>query len=161
MTADVVKLPAMTSIEIQDVLKSTHIARIALNRTPFPQILPLQYSYLHNTVYFHFSRYGQKLDWLRQPVSVCVEIEQVQPRMDQYRFVLMYGTLVPEEDLNRQKEVLNDLASCGEALFSPNFIAVHGIDKEKGWSSLKIAKNVMIMKLSPVSEIIGLKSPYK
>jgi nitroimidazol reductase NimA-like FMN-containing flavoprotein (pyridoxamine 5'-phosphate oxidase superfamily) len=61
---------------IEEILINSNICRIALFDTEFPYIVPLNYGYKDNALYFHSATSGKKLDLIRNNSKVGFEIEQ-------------------------------------------------------------------------------------
>ncbi len=72
---EVVRLPEMTPAEIEDLLASQKICRMALNDEPWPYIIALDYVYSGGEMYFHFADYGRKMDLIMDNPEVSVEID--------------------------------------------------------------------------------------
>jgi len=60
---------------IEEILTKSEICRIAIHDTEYPYIVPLNYGYCDNTLYFHSATTGKKLDLIRINNKVCFEIE--------------------------------------------------------------------------------------
>lgn len=60
---------------IQNILNTSQICRIGLSDTDYPYILPLNYGYSDNALYFHCAPEGRKIDLIRKNNKVCFEIE--------------------------------------------------------------------------------------
>jgi hypothetical protein len=60
---------------IQEILAKSEFCRIAINDDEFPYIVPLNYGYSDNILYFHSAATGKKIDLIRINNKVCFEIE--------------------------------------------------------------------------------------
>jgi uncharacterized protein len=61
---------------IKGILVKERIGRLAtLGRDGFPYITPVNYVYLHEAIYFHCARQGEKLDNLQRDPKVCFEVD--------------------------------------------------------------------------------------
>lgn len=155
----VYKLPKMDEKETQDLLRSGRICRMALNDSPQPYIIPLDYVYLNGKMYFHFANYGKKVDLYNKSPYVCVEVDQYNEDITDYRSVTLMGKLTRVTD-NREKEMaadalLNSISSRGG---QKNVAARHGfncLDRNVLTSDEEI-----LLRLD-VSDYIALKSPGK
>jgi nitroimidazol reductase NimA-like FMN-containing flavoprotein (pyridoxamine 5'-phosphate oxidase superfamily) len=154
----VVKLPLMDSEEIQSLIQSQMLCRIAFRGQQYPYIAPFQYVYLNGALYFHFTDYGRKMKLLEVDDRVCVEIEQLQPDLSEYNFVSLRGTLSVVNDSIERSTVIDQMREMGQRYLSPNFLAAHGIAKENGWSAFTDEKPLVIVKLD-IQRKIGIKSP--
>ena len=61
---------------INAILNNSVICRIALFDDEFPYIIPMNYGYRDNSLYFHCAQEGKKIDLIRKNNKVCFEIEQ-------------------------------------------------------------------------------------
>lgn len=60
---------------IAEVLNRSVVCRIAINDTGSPYIIPLNYGYRDNALYFHSAPAGRKIDLLRREPKVSFEVE--------------------------------------------------------------------------------------
>ena len=120
---------------------------------------PFQYIWMNGSIYFHFTDYGRKMKLLEKDKRVCVEIEQYNSDMSEYRFVVLRGTLKVVTNPQERTIVIRRMAEEGEQKLSPNFLAAHGFKKEERWSAFSPEKPLVIVKLENVAQEIGLKSP--
>jgi uncharacterized protein len=72
---EIVRLPALTDNEVEDLLASEKICRMALNDDPQPYIIALDYLYLDGKLYFHLADYGRKMEMIKRDPHVSVEID--------------------------------------------------------------------------------------
>lgn len=154
----VVKLPLMDSEEIQSLIQSQMLRRIAFRGQQYPYIAPFQYVYLNGALYFHFTDYGRKMKLLEVDDRVCVEIEQLQPDLSEYNFVSLRGTLSVVNDSIERSTVIDQMRETSQRYLSPNFLAAHGMAKGNGWSTFTDEKPRVIVKLD-IQRKIGIKSP--
>ena len=110
-------------------------------------------------LYFHFTKYGRKIELIKKSEPVCVEIEKITPDISGYAFVSLIGNLKIVEDPEERAKAIKKLADQGKRKLSKKFLAAHGFKPEDGWDSLTQNKGLIIVKLVDVSEIVGLKSP--
>jgi nitroimidazol reductase NimA-like FMN-containing flavoprotein (pyridoxamine 5'-phosphate oxidase superfamily) len=148
----------MDSREIQTLIQTQMLCRIAFKGQQYPYIAPFQYVYLNGALYFHFTDYGRKMKMLDADDRVCVEIEQLQPDLSEYNFVSLRGTLSVVTDSLERRTVIDHMREAGQRYLSPNFLAAHGIAKENGWSAFTDEKPLVIIKLN-IQREIGIKSP--
>ena len=62
--------------ELVRLLKSVEVCRIAIHDQPYPYLIPVNFGYHDNALYFHSAAVGKKLDLLKQNPHVCFEVEQ-------------------------------------------------------------------------------------
>ncbi len=101
---------------IEEILSSAEVCRIAMIDDGRPYIVPLNYGYKNNTIYFHSSQLGKKIELLKLNNKVCFEIElhsQIVKRDNpcdwstKYRSVIGYGTIDFIEDPFGKREGLD------------------------------------------------------
>lgn len=81
----------LTPGECADVLRGTHLGRLACARDGQPYVVPIHFSYddERHCVY-GFSSVGQKVDWMRNNPLVCLEVEDISDK-DHWQTVLVFG----------------------------------------------------------------------
>jgi nitroimidazol reductase NimA-like FMN-containing flavoprotein (pyridoxamine 5'-phosphate oxidase superfamily) len=96
--------------ELQDILRKGKYVTIALCRDNEPYIVTLSYGYdaERNTLYFHASGKGLKLDFLRANSLVCATVVEdhgyvMDDCSHNYRTVVFWGEMTILEDLNEKK----------------------------------------------------------
>jgi hypothetical protein len=138
---------------IEDILSGSDVCRIAMIENNRPYIVPLNYGYKNNTLYFHSSELGKKIELLKADNKVCFEIElfsQVTKKENpcdwstKYRSVIGYGTI---EFITGSREKRNGL----------DIIMAHYGKKDKNTYPDSIIEKVMILKLK-IEEITGKQS---
>ncbi len=154
-----IKLPQMKSEEINDLIISQKICRIAINGEDYPYLAPFRYIVKNNVLYFHFTNYGRKMKLLKKEQKVCVQIEQYTPDLSSYRFVSLGGELVKVEESKEYESILKLFSDIGKRDLSTNFLAAHGLSSEEGWEAFAVHKDFILMKLIKESFRFGLKSP--
>ena len=155
----IVKLPKMNEEEIEKIISDQFLCRIAFKGDSYPYIAPFQYVSINGSLYFHFTNYGKKMRLFGNDNRVCVEIEKFEPDLDSYNFVIFRGQLEIVKDPNERGQVISKIVRDGKQKLSMNFLAAHGFKKEEGWDSLQSDKELVIIKLIEINEVIGLKSP--
>ena len=148
----------MTKREIDTLIRSHYLCRIAFRGTEYPYIAPFQYVVINNSLYFHFTDYGNKMRLLDRDNAVCVEIEDLKPDLSEYRFVSLRGKLMIVHDAVEKQAAIHQMVEQGRNNLSPNFLAAHGIHREEGWTALLSNKSSIIVKLE-IKKTIGIKSP--
>lgn len=101
---------------VEEILSKSEVCRIAFMDGDRPYILPLNYGYKDNAIYFHSAPIGKKIDLLKINNKVCFEIEysteiiKHQIPCDwgaKYRSVIGYGTIDFIKDFEQKKEGLD------------------------------------------------------
>ena len=155
-----IKLPNMSKTEVKKLVEDQILCRIAFKGKDAPHIAPFQYAQVNGQLYFHFTNYGKKIGLLEEGSPVCVEIEQYNPNLSEYRFVVLTGKLKIVVDTQERSLAVERMVNTAKKKgLSENFLAAHGFPKEMGWDSLKASAPITIVKLDPVTEITGLRSP--
>jgi hypothetical protein len=154
-----VRLPKMEMHQIEAVIQEQFICRVAFKDEPFPYVAPFQYVVIDGTLYLHLTDYGRKMRLLERDNRVCVEIETYAPDLSRYSFVVMRGRLLFVEDPEERTRVVKRLSQEGAKKLSDNFLAVHGLRREEGWSSLPRKQPLRVARLE-ADEVRGLMSPY-
>jgi len=61
---------------IMEIVSNSLICRLGIFDDEYPYIVPLNYGYYNNALYFHCASEGKKIELLRKNNKVCFEIEQ-------------------------------------------------------------------------------------
>ena len=149
----------MNKNEIDKAISQQFLCRIAFSGKDGPYIAPFQYVFMDNHLYFHFTDYGNKIEFLKEGKQVCVEIENYKPDFSEYSFVILKGTLKIVQDREERKIAIEKISEIGKAKLSPHFLYAHGFDSKDGWSTLNAEKEILIVKLDKITSQKGLKSP--
>jgi uncharacterized protein len=101
---------------IEDILSKSEICRIALIDNGRPYIVPLNFGYLNNKLYFHSALTGKKIELLKQNNKVCFEIEYGAEIIktdlsckwsSKYRSIIGYGKIEIISDNQKKKHGLD------------------------------------------------------
>jgi uncharacterized protein len=101
---------------IEDILSNSEVCRIALIDNDKPYIVPLNYGYKNNAIYFHSSPHGKKIELLKTNNKVCFEIELFTEIIKneipcswgaKYRSIIGYGTIEFLTDPDKKREGLD------------------------------------------------------
>lgn len=154
---EVYKLPTMSKREVDRLLQSCRICRMAFNDSPQPYIIPLDYVYVNGKMYFHFANYGRKVELLKKDSHVSVEVDRFNSDMTEYESVTLMGTLVnvidPAEKKMASEALLDMIESRGG---KKNVAARHGYERlDLGTLS---SESSMVLRLD-VIDYVALKSP--
>lgn len=79
----------MTGEECIELLEASRLARLACARENQPYLIPIQYAYEQGYLY-SFSMEGQKIDWMRENPSVCLQVDHFSEHRE-WRSVIVYG----------------------------------------------------------------------
>jgi hypothetical protein len=91
-------LPDMSRREIEELLRKQLLCRISFNDQPYPYVLPMEYYYSGDVMYFHFTTTGKKMDLLARDPNVTVEIDWYDSTLTDYKSVILRGKLVRVEN---------------------------------------------------------------
>ncbi|MCP3967381.1 MAG: pyridoxamine 5'-phosphate oxidase family protein [Lentisphaerae bacterium] len=141
-------------IELDDVLSSAKICRVAMMDGDKPYIIPFNYGYKDKSIYIHCALQGKKLDLLNNHHHVCFEVEdsvkvikekELGRCSTRYRSIIGYGDVeIIMDDHERMNEALKILMG------------------QHDWGSpvdygLESVKRLVILKLK-ITEMTGKRS---
>jgi uncharacterized protein len=148
---DEIKDPA----EIESVIKAAQVCRLAMAEGNIPYLVPMNFGYQDNCLYFHCAREGKKLDILRQNNNVCFEVDiedqivkapgNICSWSSKYRSVIGYG----------KASILNEWQEKAAAL---NIIIRHYGATQHDFSEKEV-EMLSIIKIE-ISSLTGKKSGY-
>lgn len=79
----------MTSAEIENVLQSQSICRLACNDKKFPHLIPISYFYDGKYIYCQ-SQYGKKIELMQKDPNVTILVDII-GSMNNYKSVIVNG----------------------------------------------------------------------
>ena len=103
---------------IEEILSKSLICRIAISDADYPYIVPMNYGYSDNALYFHCATEGRKIDLIRKNNRVGFEIEDdyeiVKSDISckwttKYRSIIGYGDIEIISDHEEKKQGLDIL----------------------------------------------------
>jgi len=147
----------MSNRETETLLECCRICRMALNDTPQPYIIPLDYVYVRGKLYFHFANYGRKVELFRKDHHVSVEADRFNADITEYESVTLMGTLAEVTDPAEKRMASAALMdSIGSRDGKSSAAARHG------YSDLDLdilsSKGSLVLRLD-VTDFVALKSP--
>lgn len=154
--SEVYRLPSMTDEEIDTLLRSQRICRMALNDRPQPYIIPLDYVYIDHRMYFHFANYGKKIRLFENDPHVSVEVDKYNEDVSKYCSVTLMGRLVKVTDPGEKKKVSEALLNRIEVKGAPNVAARHGYEK---LSDQTLSSAGSLLFRLDTDQCVALKSP--
>lgn len=128
---------------INEIFSKSIICRLAIFDEQYPYIVPMNYGYNNNSLYFHCALKGKKIDLITKNNKVSFEIEQSHEIVKsdisckwttKYRSIIGFGTIDFITDFNQKKEGLNII------------MQQHGKSDNKYTD--KSIENVLILKLN-------------
>ena len=103
--------------EIESIIQRAQVCRIGLSEDNVPYVVPMNFGYKDNCLYFHCAKAGKKIDVIRQNNKVCFEmdIDQtiVKPEghpcgySTKYRSVIGFGKAFLVDDFEEKAMALN------------------------------------------------------
>ena len=63
--------------KMEALIKNSTVCRLGINNGKTPYIVPLNFGYHDNTLYFHSGPNGKKLELLKSNPNVCFELDRV------------------------------------------------------------------------------------
>jgi uncharacterized protein len=141
--------------EIDSILKQAQVCRLAMVEGNAPYIVPMNFGYQDNCLYFHCAREGKKLDILRQNQEVCFEVDiedqivkapgNICSWSSKYRSVIGFGKALVLENWQEKAAALN--------IITAHYGAAHHDFSEKEVARLSIIK-------IEINSMTGKKSGY-
>lgn len=104
---------------MEAIIKKCQVCHIAMvDNDGLPYVLPFNFGYENNIIYFHSARLGKKIDILTQNPNVCVEFStdyQLRAQNEKvgcsftmnYRSVLVYGKIKFIEEMDEKTNIMN------------------------------------------------------
>ena len=105
---------------INEILTKSEFCRIAINDYEYPYLVPLNYGYCDNALYFHSAAEGKKIELLKKNNKVCFEIEHTAKTIlnetpgkstTKYLTVIGYGEIEIITDTNEKIKGLDIIMS--------------------------------------------------
>jgi uncharacterized protein len=103
--------------EIESIIKQAQVCRIGISEKDIPYIVPMNFGYENNCLYFHSAIEGKMLDMVRKNSSVCFEMDVdcqiVKPQgppcswTAKYRSVIGSGKAIIIENVQEKLKALN------------------------------------------------------
>jgi uncharacterized protein len=138
---------------IEEIINKSQICRIAIHDHEYPYIVPFNYGYHDNTLYFHTAPAGKKIELIKKNNKVCFEIEYSSEVIKhdrackwsaKYRSVIGFGELKIISDFEEKKRGLDII------------MAHYGISEANSYDEKNI-HGLVILKLD-IKEISGKQS---
>jgi nitroimidazol reductase NimA-like FMN-containing flavoprotein (pyridoxamine 5'-phosphate oxidase superfamily) len=107
--------------ELESIIRKCHVCNLAMvDASGLPYVLPMNFGYEDDYIYFHSARTGTKIDILKQNPNVCISfsadhnLEWVNKDVAcswgmKYRSVLAFGEVEFIDDLDQKEEALKIL----------------------------------------------------
>ncbi|MEW6623627.1 MAG: pyridoxamine 5'-phosphate oxidase family protein [Bacillota bacterium] len=129
---------------IEKIIIDAEICRLAMSDGNIPYIVPMNFGYKEDCLYFHCAKEGRKLDIIRKNPIVCFQVDtqneivKAQKPCEwsmKYYSVIGYGKADILEDYQAKKEALNVIMSkyTNEDTFDYKESAINSIAIIKVW----------------------------
>ncbi|MCK5551562.1 MAG: pyridoxamine 5'-phosphate oxidase family protein [Deltaproteobacteria bacterium] len=101
---------------MESILKRAITCRMGLSENNVPYIVPLNFGYKNNFLYFHSAKEGRKIDMIRKNNNICFEIDIDTKLLNaekpckwsmQYYSVIGFGKAFLVEDLEEKRAALD------------------------------------------------------
>lgn len=102
--------------EIESIIKKADVCRLAFSVDNNPYIVPLNFGYKENCLYFHTAKVGKKIDMIKTNNRVCFEMDIDHEVVKagnpcdwnmKYRSVIGYGKAFVLEDIDDKRLALD------------------------------------------------------
>lgn len=102
--------------EIESIIEKATVCRVAFSENDVPYIVPLNFGYKDDCLYFHSASYGKKIDIIKQNNQVCFEVDVDQEVVKsetpcnwemKYRSVIGFGKASFVDHLEEKRRALN------------------------------------------------------
>jgi nitroimidazol reductase NimA-like FMN-containing flavoprotein (pyridoxamine 5'-phosphate oxidase superfamily) len=105
-----------------NLLKGTHLGRVACVRGSQPYVTPFSFAH-HGSSLYSFANVGKRIEWMRANPLVCVEVEDIVTRSE-WRTVVIFGQYqeLPDTPQFGEARVLaHNLLSATASWWEPSF----------------------------------------
>ncbi len=102
--------------EIESIIEKATVCRVAFSENDVPYIVPLNFGYKDDCLYFHSAADGKKIDIIKQNNQVCFEVDIDQEVVKsetpcnwemKYRSVIGFGKASFVDHLEEKRRALN------------------------------------------------------
>jgi nitroimidazol reductase NimA-like FMN-containing flavoprotein (pyridoxamine 5'-phosphate oxidase superfamily) len=102
--------------EIESIIEKATVCRVAFSENDVPYIVPLNFGYKDDCLYFHSAADGKKIEIIRQNNQVCFEVDTDQEVVKsetpcnwemKYRSVIGFGKASFVDHLEEKRRALN------------------------------------------------------
>jgi nitroimidazol reductase NimA-like FMN-containing flavoprotein (pyridoxamine 5'-phosphate oxidase superfamily) len=113
----------MTREMSTEVLKGSHLGRIACAQDAQPYIVPFFFAY-HDRFIYSFATAGTRVEWMRANPLVCVEVEKIAGRHEWQTVVIFgqYQELPETPEFHQERVFAHDLLARTEIWWEPGYV---------------------------------------
>lgn len=99
-----------------DIITKAQVCYLGMSKGNMPYVIPINFGYCDNTIYFHCALEGEKIDILKINPNVCLvfnidnKLINNVPQDDwsmYYKCVIAYGKIEFIKDINKKQEAIN------------------------------------------------------
>jgi hypothetical protein len=140
---------------MESIIRRASVCRMGLSEDNMPYVVPLNFGYKDNFLYFHSAKEGKKIDMIRKNNHVCFEVD-IEHKLVQgedpcdwsmkYRSVIGFGRASLVEDQEEKRRALD-------------IISEHYAGKQSFEYLQKSVDNLAIIKVT-IESMTGKKSGY-
>ena len=140
--------------EIESIIRKADVCRLGLSDKNIPYIVPLNFGYKENCLYFHTPKVGKKIDMIKGNNRVCFEldIDHEVVRADnpcdwnmKYQSVIGYGRAFLLEDIDEKRQALD--------------VIIEHYSGQTGEYAEKLVDRLAVIKVQ-IESMTGKKSGY-
>ncbi len=156
-----VKIPSMSKEEYDNLIKETHVSRIAFLGGDYPYIAPFMYVFDEDEKFLYFlsTKYGKKIDLINKNPHVAVEIEKYSHDMSQYKFITLQGKITEVKNENEKMDIKAKFVDKIKNKLSNTALAALGYSPDETPQSIMEEERILLWKLVDVEKIVALKNP--
>ena len=113
----------MSSDMCIDLLKRTHLGRLACAQGSQPYVVPISLAYQEKFIYC-FATVGQKIEWMRTNPLVCIEIAEIVSRQEWQTVVIFgrYEELPNIPELQETRLIAHNLLARVAGWWEPGYV---------------------------------------
>jgi nitroimidazol reductase NimA-like FMN-containing flavoprotein (pyridoxamine 5'-phosphate oxidase superfamily) len=111
----------VSRIEMDEIIRESHVCRIALALDNTPYIIPVSFGYDGKSIYLHTAKEGKKIDYIKNNNNICFEFERnVKLFKDTnsackwtftYESIIGYGNIYELELLSQKEDGIKKIMS--------------------------------------------------
>ncbi|MBP2202045.1 nitroimidazol reductase NimA-like FMN-containing flavoprotein (pyridoxamine 5'-phosphate oxidase superfamily) [Methanococcus voltae] len=155
----VFKIPKMNKEEYDTLVNNNHVSRIAFSGSEYPYIAPFLYVFDGQYMYFLSTKYGRKIELLKNNPYVSVEIDKFSEDMSCFKFITLQGKIVEEENAEKKVEIKKKFVDMIISRGLSNIVLeALGQNSEEPVKSIITNDNTHIWKLTDIEDIVALKN---
>jgi len=140
--------------EIESIIKKADVCRLGLSDKNIPYIVPLNFGYKENCLYFHTAKAGKKIDMIKTNNRVCFEMDidhevvRAENPCDwnmKFQSVIGYGRAFLLEDIDEKRQALD--------------VIIEHYSGQTGEYAEKLVDRLAVIKVQ-IESMTGKKSGY-